>query len=58
VATSLIVLTALYSVLAVVELALMLRYAKAGPAPLQPGEPGGPPGDRAPDAEAPLSLAY
>ncbi|WP_213455431.1 cytochrome ubiquinol oxidase subunit I [Rhizomonospora bruguierae] len=31
VATSLVVFTALYSVLAVVELTLMLRYAKAGP---------------------------
>ena len=39
-ATSLIVLTGLYSVLAVVELGLMLRYAKAGPEPAaQPSEP-------------------
>jgi cytochrome d ubiquinol oxidase subunit I len=36
VATSLIALTALYSVLAVVDLVLMTRYAKAGPEPDQP----------------------
>jgi cytochrome d ubiquinol oxidase subunit I len=34
VATSLIALTALYSVLAVVEVALLLRFAKAGPPPV------------------------
>jgi cytochrome d ubiquinol oxidase subunit I len=52
VATSLIVLTAVYSVLAVVELGLMLRYAKAGPAPLPA------PGDEPVDADRPLSLTY
>jgi cytochrome bd ubiquinol oxidase subunit I len=41
VATSLIVLTALYSVLAVIEFGLITRYAKEGPAPAPaPIEPG------------------
>ncbi len=52
VATSLIVLTTLYTVLAVVELGLMLRTVKAGPAPVPA------PGDEQPDADRPLTLAY
>jgi cytochrome bd ubiquinol oxidase subunit I len=52
VATSLIVLTALYTVLAVVELGLMLRTVKAGPAPAPT------PDDEQPDADRPLTLAY
>jgi cytochrome bd ubiquinol oxidase subunit I len=50
VATSLIALTAIYSVLAVVELALLLRYAKAGPPPV-------PVADETP-ADRPLTFAY
>jgi cytochrome d ubiquinol oxidase subunit I len=50
VATSLITLTALYSVLAVVELGLLLRFAKAGPPPV-------PAADEVP-ADRPLTFAY
>ena len=49
--TSLIVLTALYAVLAVVEIGLMLRYAKAGPPELEPAIESG-------DAGSRLSFAY
>jgi cytochrome d ubiquinol oxidase subunit I len=49
VATSLIALTALYSVLAVVEVGLILRFAKAGPPELE--VPAG-------DAEPVLALTY
>jgi cytochrome d ubiquinol oxidase subunit I len=52
VATSLIVLTLLYGVLAVVELGLFLRYARAG-APEPPG-----PGDPADELDRPLEFAY
>jgi cytochrome d ubiquinol oxidase subunit I len=49
VATSLIVLAALYSGLAVVEVGLILRYAKAGPPEVEaPSE----------DADRPLALVY
>jgi cytochrome bd ubiquinol oxidase subunit I len=49
VATSLIVLAALYSALAVVEVGLILRYAKAGPPQIEaPSE----------DADRPLALVY
>ncbi len=51
VATSLITFAALYSVLAVVELGLMIRYAKAGPPPEAPAQPETEP-------ERPLSFAY
>jgi cytochrome bd ubiquinol oxidase subunit I len=51
VVTSLSVFTALYGVLAVVELMLMIRYAKAGPA----AEP--PPGDETGE-DRPLAFAY
>jgi cytochrome d ubiquinol oxidase subunit I len=51
VATSLIALTALYSVLAVIEVALMLRFAKAGPPPAVVP-------DEAPEADRPLTFAY
>jgi cytochrome bd ubiquinol oxidase subunit I len=51
VVTSLTVLTVLYGALAVVELVLMIRYAKAGPA----AEP--PPGDDT-DEGRPLAFAY
>jgi cytochrome d ubiquinol oxidase subunit I len=67
--TSMTVLTLLYAALAVVEVALIVRYAKAGPpdteatAPTEPAERGD---DRGPDdlsgddeaAERPLSFAY
>jgi cytochrome bd ubiquinol oxidase subunit I len=52
VATSLIALTGLYSVLAVVELGLMLHYAKADPPAVQP------PVDADTDTDRPLSFAY
>ncbi len=51
VATSLTVFTLLYGVLAVVELALLVRYAKAGP-------PEEPPGEDADDADRQLAFAY
>jgi cytochrome bd ubiquinol oxidase subunit I len=51
VVTSLSVLTALYGALAVVELILMIRYAKAGPA-IEP-----PPGDETGE-DRPLAFAY
>jgi cytochrome d ubiquinol oxidase subunit I len=51
VATSLIALTAIYSVLAVVELTLLLRFAKAGPAPL-------PVDEAEPADDRPLTFAY
>jgi cytochrome d ubiquinol oxidase subunit I len=56
-ATSLIVLTLLYSVLAVVEIGLILRYAKNGPA----AAPTGSDDDNTPDDDAdrrPLAFAY
>ncbi len=49
---SLIILTLLYGVLAVIEAGLMLKYIKAGLTSEPP--PGGPPAD----AEAPLELVY
>jgi cytochrome bd ubiquinol oxidase subunit I len=51
VATSLIALTGLYSVLAVVELGLMLHYAKADPPAVEP------PVDTGADTDRPLSFA-
>jgi len=51
VATSLAVLTILYGALAVVEVALMVRYAKAGPPHIEP-EPD------VTDEERPLAFAY
>jgi cytochrome d ubiquinol oxidase subunit I len=53
VATSLIALTGLYSVLAVVELGLMLHYAKADPPTIEP-----PPVEADTDTDRPLSFAY
>jgi cytochrome d ubiquinol oxidase subunit I len=57
VVTSLLVFTVLYGVLAVIEVGLIARYAKAGPPELPtPGEPGdGGPGE---GAERPLAFAY
>jgi len=53
--TSLIVLTLLYGVLAVVEFGLLWRYIKAGAAPFQePPDPGKSPSDD----DAPLAFAY
>jgi cytochrome d ubiquinol oxidase subunit I len=49
-ATSLIVLTALYGVLAVIEVGLFLKYARAGAPQIEP-----PAGD---DADRPLAFAY
>jgi cytochrome d ubiquinol oxidase subunit I len=51
VATSLIALTALYTALAVVDLALMMRFAKAGPPAVEA------PAQEAP-ADRPLSIVY
>ena len=55
VATSLAVFTALYGLLAVVDLMLTIRYAKAGPPPATPA-----PADEEPAAEVdrPLTFAY
>jgi cytochrome d ubiquinol oxidase subunit I len=50
-ATSLIVLTALYGVLAVVEVGLFIKYARAGAPETEPD-----PGDD--DADRPLAFAY
>ncbi|KRV47235.1 cytochrome BD ubiquinol oxidase subunit I [Wenjunlia vitaminophila] len=59
--TSLAVFTALYGVLAVIEVRLLLTYAKAGPAELTPNELRDP-GDDDPgadaDADRPLAFAY
>jgi len=52
VATSLTVLTLLYGVLAVVEVALLVRYVKAGPPDPDPGQ------DSADEGERPLAFAY
>jgi cytochrome d ubiquinol oxidase subunit I len=55
--TSLLVFTVLYGVLAVVELSLIIRYAKAGPPPLPAAD--GTDGDDADEpAERPLTFAY
>jgi len=51
--TSLIVLTLLYAVLAVVEVRLLVTYAKKGPPP-----PAGEDGIETDDAERPLAFAY
>lgn len=48
--TSLVLLTAVYGVLAVIEVGLLLRYIKAGAEPLPP--------PREPSADQPLSFAY
>jgi cytochrome d ubiquinol oxidase subunit I len=53
VATSLIVFTALYGVLAVIELALTIRFARAGAPPAEPAAE-----DSGDDAGRPLSFAY
>lgn len=53
VATSLVVLTLLYGVLAVVEVGLLVRYVKAGPP--DPAPPGAPEPD---EGERPLAFAY
>ena len=49
--TSLVVFTALYGVLAVIDGVLMVRYAKAGP-------PEVPADDIEPDTPQPLAVAY
>jgi cytochrome d ubiquinol oxidase subunit I len=59
--TSLIVLTLLYGILAVVEVKLMVKYAKAGPTDEQPPREdptiGGPPAGSE-DADKPFAFAY
>ena len=50
VATSLITFTLLYGVLAIIEVMLMIRYAKAGPAPEEEV--------KSDDADRPLAFAY
>jgi cytochrome d ubiquinol oxidase subunit I len=59
--TSLIVLTLLYGILAVVEVKLMVKYAKAGPTDEQPPSQdptlGGPPAG-SDDADKPFAFAY
>ncbi|NMO88226.1 cytochrome ubiquinol oxidase subunit I [Actinomycetospora sp. TBRC 11914] len=52
VATSLIVFTVLYGVLAVVEVGLLVRYARRGPDPVPPPAPEGA------DEPRPLAVAY
>ncbi|HET7476759.1 MAG TPA: cytochrome ubiquinol oxidase subunit I, partial [Dermatophilaceae bacterium] len=52
VATSLVVLTLLYGVLAIVEVGLFLRYARAGAPELPPED------DASDDADRPLAFAY
>ena len=59
--TSLTAFTLVYAGLAVVEFALLARYAKAGPPVLDEGTDGGADDDtdpRAPDARRPLAFAY
>ncbi|MDP3969384.1 MAG: cytochrome ubiquinol oxidase subunit I [Nocardioides sp.] len=52
---SVIVLTVLYAVLAVVEVGLLAKFVKAGPEPFtEPPDPGSPDHDR----DAPLTFAY
>jgi len=55
VATSLIVLTLLYGVLAVVEVGLLVKYAVAGPPPPGIAADEEPPAD---DESRPLTFAY
>jgi cytochrome d ubiquinol oxidase subunit I len=52
--TSLTVFTLLYAALAVIELGLLVRYAKAGPAPTDTDSAGD--GDQDPDR--PMAFAY
>jgi len=53
--TSLIVLTLLYGILAIIEFGLLWRYIKAGAEPFQePPDPGKSPSDD----DAPLAFAY
>ncbi|KNX39043.1 cytochrome ubiquinol oxidase subunit I [Luteipulveratus halotolerans] len=56
VATSLITFTLLYAVLAVIEVRLTLRYAKAGAEPLK--DPPDTPSDSSSDDSQPLQFAY
>jgi cytochrome d ubiquinol oxidase subunit I len=58
VATSLTVLTLLYLVLAVVEVRLIMRYAKAGPPEEEPSEGEPPSEEPGRPAERPMSFAY
>ena len=58
VATSLIVATLLYLALAVVEVRLIMRYAKAGPPEEEPSEVEPPSGEPGKPAERPMSFAY
>jgi cytochrome bd ubiquinol oxidase subunit I len=53
VSTSLIVFTVLYGVLAVIEVGLLVRYARRGPDPLPP-----PPAPEGADEPRPLAVAY
>jgi cytochrome d ubiquinol oxidase subunit I len=58
VATSLVVLTVLYGVLAVVEIGLLVRYAVAGPPPAGIADAGGTEPPPADDQSRPLTFAY
>ena len=57
VTTSLVVSSLLYLVLAIVEVRLLVRYAKAGPPDEEPAE-AEPPADGESPAERPMSFAY
>jgi cytochrome d ubiquinol oxidase subunit I len=52
--TSLTVFTLLYAALAVIELSLLVRYAKAGPAPTDTASTG----DADQDPDRPMAFAY
>jgi cytochrome bd ubiquinol oxidase subunit I len=56
--TSLIVFTLLYAVLAVVEVRLLVTYAKAGPAELTPADLRDPGDGDGADADRPMAFAY
>jgi cytochrome d ubiquinol oxidase subunit I len=55
---SVVSLTALYGVLLVIEVGLMLKYAKAGPPTEDEVLPPPPSGDDSDDADAERSLAF
>jgi cytochrome d ubiquinol oxidase subunit I len=59
--TSLIVFTALYAILAVIEVKLLLKYAKAGPPELTEADLNPPTrigGDHDADADRPMAFSY
>jgi cytochrome d ubiquinol oxidase subunit I len=57
VATSFIAFTLIYGILAVIEIRLLLRYARAGLPEIKPPDPTGRPADES-DADRPLTFAY